>query len=206
MIVIVNYGLGNLRSISNMLQRLRIESRISSEPAVLRNADRLILPGVGHFKYGMERLRQNGLVDLLSERVLEAGVPLLGICLGAQLLGRGSDEGGASGLGWIPMDTVAFDRTRLAHGERVPHMAWTETKHSGLGLFEGLSDDARFYYVHSFHFQCEDPSIEISSAEYGYRFVSGVRWQNVIGVQFHPEKSHIYGKQLLANFATMKFS
>lgn len=204
MIAIVDYGLGNLKSIKNMLDRAGVESAISSEPGFLRTASRLILPGVGHFRYGMESLRERGLVSVLNERVLEARVPILGICLGAQLFGRGSEEGGPAGLNWVPMDVVGFDRTRMTRGEKVPHMGWADTRHTQHALFRGLGDNARFYYVHSFHFRCDDPKTVICTAENGYRFASGIAHRNILGVQFHPEKSHTYGMQLLNNFASME--
>lgn len=206
MITIVDYGLGNLGSIRNMLNRAGVGSVITSEPEVIRNADKLILPGVGHFKFAMDTLHARGLVAVLNERVLEARVPLLGICLGAQLLGRHSEEGGAPGLGYIPMDIVAFDKSQMHRGEKIPHMGWATTTHTDCALFNGLDDSPRFYYVHSFHFKCDDPSMVISTAEHGYRFASGVACRNVFGVQYHPEKSHAFGLQLLKNFAAMKLA
>jgi glutamine amidotransferase len=203
---IVDYDLGNLRSIHNMLHRSGIESVISGDPQVLRDVRKLILPGVGHFRYGMEKLRGRGLIEVLNERVLKAGVPVLGICLGAQLIGRGSEEGPSTGLGWAAMDTMAFDRSRLSVTDKVPHMGWAETAHTDNPLFEGLVEDPRFYYVHSFHFRCDDPRLVICSAEHGYRFAAGFAQRNILGVQFHPEKSHVYGKRVLTNFAAMKFS
>jgi glutamine amidotransferase len=205
MIAIVDYGSGNLRSVHNMLRRAGIESVISREPDVLRVASRLVLPGVGHFRFGMESLQNFGLVDVLNERVLEARVPILGICLGAQLLGRRSEEGGPAGLNWIPMDTVRFDTARMQHGEKVPHMGWAQTTHTSSALFAGMDETPRFYYVHSFHFLCDDQNLVTCTAEHGYRFASGVAYRNVVGVQFHPEKSHAYGQQLLKNFASMEF-
>jgi imidazole glycerol-phosphate synthase subunit HisH len=206
MIVIVDYGLGNLRSILNMLDRAGIESAISSDPGELRAASKLILPGVGHFRFGMKSLHERGLVEVLNERVLAARVPILGICLGAQLLGRGSEEGDSSGLSWVPMDTVEFDKTQMQHGEKVPHMGWAATKHTECALFQGMSQPSRFYYVHSYHFRCDDPGTVVCTAEHGYRFASGVAFGNILGVQFHPEKSHIYGQRLLKNFASMNFT
>ena len=205
MMVIVDYGLGNLRSVHNMLRRAGVESVVSRDPDVLRAASRLVLPGVGHFRFGMESLQNLHLVDLLNEQVLEAKVPILGICLGAQLLGRRSEEGDFAGLNWIPMDTVRFDTTRMHHGEKVPHMGWAVTSHTGSALFAGMEKTPRFYYVHSFHFRCDDPDIVTCTAEHGYRFASGVAYRNVVGVQFHPEKSHVYGQQFLKNFASMEF-
>jgi glutamine amidotransferase len=146
------------------------------------------------------------LVDVLNERVLEARVPLLGICLGAQLLGRGSEEGGAPGLNFVPMDIVAFDKSQMRHGEKIPHMGWATTTHTDCALFDGMTAVPRFYYVHSFHFKCDDPTMVVCTAEHGYRFASGVAYRNVFGVQFHPEKSHAYGLQLLKNFAAMNLA
>jgi glutamine amidotransferase len=205
MIVIIDYGLGNLKSIKNMLDRAGADSVISSEPDIIRAASKLILPGVGHFRFGIESLRERGLMDVLNERVLDARVPILGICLGAQLLGRGSEEGGCAGLNWIPMDTVAFDKCRMQHGEKAPHMGWADTTHTQHALFDGLGDNPRFYYVHSFHFLCDDPKMVICTAENGYSFASGIAYRNFLGVQFHPEKSHVYGRQLLKNFASLEF-
>lgn len=205
MIAIIDYGVGNLRSIRNMLRRGGVDSVISGDPQDLRRAEKLILPGVGHFRYGMDRLRERGLVDVLNELVLDGRKPVLGICLGAQLLGRRSQEGDCEGLGWLPMNTVAFDRTRLSKDERIPHMGWAETTHTDHELFQGQTE-ARFYYVHSFHMQCDDPDLVISTARHGYEFTTGVAGGNVMGVQFHPEKSHMFGLQVLKNFAAMNFS
>jgi glutamine amidotransferase len=203
MIGIIDYGVGNLRSIETMFDRVGVKSVISGDLETLRRAEKLILPGVGHFRFGMEQLRARGLVESLNQLVQEESKPILGICLGAQLLGRGSEEGPADGLGWVPMDTVAFDRSRLSQSERVPHMGWADTEHTDNALFSGLSEPSRFYYVHSFHFRCDDPAIVTCSAVHGYRFASGVAYKNVMGVQFHPEKSHGFGRQVLKNFATM---
>lgn len=206
MIVIVDYGLGNLKSINNMLNRAGVESKISGEPEIIRTASRLILPGVGHFRFGMDLLRERGLIDVLNERVITARIPILGICLGAQFLGRRSEEGNVPGLNWMPMETVAFDKARLRHGEKVPHMGWAATSHTESPLFRAVIEHPRFYYVHSYHFRCDDPDLVISTAEHGYQFASGVAYRNIFGVQFHPEKSHVYGLQLLRNFASMELS
>jgi imidazole glycerol-phosphate synthase subunit HisH len=206
MIVIIDYGLGNPRSIQNMLRRAGFQADISMDPDTLRAASKLILPGVGHFRFGMESLQKLGLVDVLNERVLNARVPILGICLGAQLLGRGSEEGDSSGLNWVPMDTVRFDSSRLKNGEKVPHMGWADTSHTKSALFCGMSESPRFYYVHSYHFRCDQQNMVVCTAEHGYRFTSGIASGNILGVQFHPEKSHVYGQELLKNFASMEFT
>jgi glutamine amidotransferase len=152
----------------------------------------------------MAKLRERGLVEVLNERALEAKVPVLGICLGGQLIGRGSEEGSSEGLGWVAMDTVAFDRGRLSDDQRVPHMGWADTASTGHPLFES-QDDPRFYYVHSYHFSVDEPGDVIATAEHGYRFATGVARGNIMGVQFHPEKSHAFGLKLLKTFATMSF-
>ena len=204
MIAVIDYGVGNVRSVQNMLARAGAQSVISADHDELRSASRLILPGVGHFKYAMDALRQRGLVDVIQDLVLTARVPLLGICLGAQLLGRRSEEGECEGLGLVPMDVVGFDRSRIGDHVKVPHMGWALTDHHGSSpLFRGMETSPRFYYVHSYHFRCDDPEIVMCTAEYGYRFASGFSDGNITGVQFHPEKSHAFGQRLLANFAAM---
>jgi glutamine amidotransferase len=203
MITIVDYDAGNIRSIVNMLRVLGVASRISNDPAEIAAADRLILPGVGNFDYGMGELSRRGLINALRQRVLEDCTPILGICLGAQLLTGGSEEGRSLGLGWIAGRTVRFDRARMNSSLRVPHMGWADTWALRENpLFAGIPADARFYYVHSYHIVCEAPEQAILSARYGYDFTSGVQNRNILGVQFHPEKSHRYGMQLLRNFAS----
>jgi glutamine amidotransferase len=204
MIVIIDYGLGNPKSIQNMLRRAGVETAISDDPDDICTASKIILPGIGHFGFGMDSLRRRGLLDVLNERVLHARVPSLGICLGAQLLGRRSDEGDCAGLNWVPMQTVRFDVSKIHGGRKVPHMGWADTSHRDCPLFQGMSQTPRFYYVHSYHFQCDDEDIVMCTAEHGYRFASGIAYQNIFGVQFHPEKSHVYGQQLLKNFASIE--
>ncbi len=201
MITIIDYGAGNLKSISNMLRALGVTSRISSNPKEIASASKLILPGVGHFDFGMVNLRQSKLIAPMTELVLEKRIPFLGICLGAQLLTRRSDEGREPGLGWIPADTRKFDFDRLVCNLRVPHMGWSDTYClNGHSLFAVFQETPRFYYVHSYHMVCDSAENELCYADYGYRFVSGLTYQNIFGVQFHPEKSHRFGKQLLKNF------
>jgi glutamine amidotransferase len=205
MITIVDYGAGNIRSIVNMLRALGIKSRVSGTPDEIATAERLILPGVGHFDHGMGELLERGLMAALERRVREEGIPILGICLGAQLLTRSSEEGALPGLGWIDGCTIRFDRARMGARLRVPHMGWADTwAMRDNPLLDGLSADARFYYVHSYHIVCDDPEQAIFGAHHGYDFISGVKRANVLGVQFHPEKSHRFGMQVLRNFAAWK--
>jgi glutamine amidotransferase len=205
MITIVDYGVGNIHSIVNMLRALGFKSRIAKDASEIGNAERLILPGVGHFDYGMRSLRSRGLVEALQQRVLGDGIPILGICLGAQLLTRGSEEGHEPGLSWIAGNTVAFDRARLGSSLRVPHMGWANTwQVRETPLTTALPADARFYYVHSFHLTCDNDDDAAFMAHHGYEFVAGFHRENILGVQFHPEKSHRFGMQIIRNFCTWK--
>jgi imidazole glycerol-phosphate synthase subunit HisH len=198
-VVIVDYGVGNLGSIVNMLKKAGAEGVTSADPEVVRRASRLILAGVGAFDTGIRNLRERGLVELLDDRV-RAGVPVLGLCLGMQLLGHASEEGTLAGLGWINARARRFtfhDQPSL----KVPHMGWnTVTTVSPHPLLQDLGDDARFYFVHSYYMSCADPSLEIGRSRYGFDFCSVVAAGNVLGVQFHPEKSHKFGMALLRNF------
>jgi glutamine amidotransferase len=201
MLTIVDYGTGNLRSVQNMLKSLGVAARISSARADIMAASALILPGVGHFDFGMRSLNQLDLRGVLDEQVLGRKVPMLGICLGAQLLTRGSEEGSEPGLRWIAADTRRFDAARLDPWLRVPHMGWADTEfRASSPLFAGAASTPRYYYVHSYHIVADDATDELCHAVHGYRFVAGVEHGNIAGVQFHPEKSHRFGRQLLANF------
>ena len=210
MISIVDYGAGNIRSVQNMLRSIGTRAEIASTPEQVLAADRLILPGVGHFDHGMASLNERGLIPALNARVLEDGVPVLGICLGAQLIARRSEEGERPGLGWIEADVVAFDRDRMDRPPQVPHMGWAETWISPGAVASGtladrfarvIPDNARYYFVHSFHLECDRPETVVLRARHGYEFAAGVAQGNVLGVQFHPEKSHRFGKALLEAFA-----
>ena len=209
MITVIDYGAGNIRSVINMLRALGAKARIATDGAALEGATRLILPGVGHFDHGMAGLAARGFIDALNEKVLHARLPTLGICLGAQLIARGSEEGDRPGLGWVAADVVAFDRSRLGADLRVPHMGWAETWTHAPALAQGrlpqsiaatLSEQSRFYYVHSFHLLCDDPDAAVLRAHHGYEFAAGVAADNILGFQFHPEKSHAHGKNLLKAF------
>jgi imidazole glycerol-phosphate synthase subunit HisH len=201
MISIVNYGVSNIGSMLNMMKRLGIEARTISTADEIRHAEKIILPGVGAFDHGMKTILDMGLVGPLKERVRD-GVPLLGVCLGMQMLGRGSDEGTTAGLGLID----GYCRRFVPNGSaaiRIPHMGWSELAiRNSSGLLEGL-ESARFYFVHSYYFVCNDPSDELASAQYGIDFTAAVHRGNVWGVQFHPEKSHRFGMALLRNFANV---
>ncbi len=157
MLTIIDYGTGNLSSIKNMLKRLGVESLISNKKEDILMADKLILPGVGAFDYGMEQLHRSELIGAMNEKVLEKKTPILGICLGVQLLTQGSEEGMATGLGWIKGKTIAFDKTKLEGRQKIPHMGWTDVANfNGAKLFEGMYEEPRFYFVHSYHLDVEN--------------------------------------------------
>lgn len=201
MLIIVDYGVGNLISIKNMLKRAGVESVISSKKEVVAGADKLILPGVGSFDYGMQQLQQSGLIEVLNDVVLNKKVPILGLCLGVQLLTEKSEEGAEKGLGWIKGKTIAFDKLKLSANEKIPHMGWSEIKgFEKSKLFTDMYDEPRFYFVHSYHLELENTEDRLASANYGYDFTVGVEHDNILGVQFHPEKSHKFGMKLLENF------
>ncbi len=202
MITIVDYGTGNLNSIKNMLKRLGIDSLISNKGDDILIAEKLILPGVGHFDYGMQKLHESGLVSVLNQRVLRDRVPILGICLGVQLFTEKSDEGVTPGLGWITGSTIAFNTSKMDQHLKVPHMGWCEIIYQNKSLlWEGMYQNPRFYFVHSYHLQLENPMECLCTVDYGYEFCAGIEKENIIGVQFHPEKSHKYGMKVLENFA-----
>lgn len=201
MIVVVDYGVGNIGAIRNMLKRIGVDSIIANDDKQVSCAEKLILLGVGSFDYGMENLRRSNLVDVLNKKVLSEKTPVLGICLGVQLMTENSEGGKESGLGWIKGRTVAFDKAKLGQALRIPHMGWTRVyEYQESKLFEGVIDDPRFYFVHSYHLCLEDAHDIMVKANYGYSFAAGLERQNILGVQFHPEKSHKYGMQLLQNF------
>jgi len=204
MIAIVDYGSGNVQAIANIYRRLDIQTFLATSPPDLECADRIILPGVGAFDQAMSHLNESGLRATLNKRVLEDEVPLLGICVGMQLLARRSDEGSLPGLGWIDADVRRFDDSLFAQRTRLPHMGWNDIErrreHALLGA---LDEQCGFYFLHSFYVACDRPQDVLAETEYGLRFHAAVQVRNVLGVQFHPEKSHHNGVQLLKNFALM---
>ena len=200
MIAIIDYKIGNISSVVNMLSRLGLSCRVTDDPDEVMHADRIILPGNGAFDACMKNLNASGLIPVLEEQVLQRGVPLLGICVGAQMLGHGSAEGVESGLGWIDMRVQRFQPSQ---GLRVPHMGWSrvESVHSDHPLAQSLCNDSRFYFVHSYFMLPRDPASILFRAHYGDYFAAGVMRKNIYGVQFHPEKSHRFGKHLFSAFA-----
>jgi glutamine amidotransferase len=200
-IVVVNYLMGNLGSIGNMLHRIGYASVVSSDAEEISQADKLILPGVGHFDRGMEQLAALGLIDVLARKVLEDKTPVLGICLGMQLLGARSEEGARRGLGWIDADFVRFRPADAEYEIKIPQMTWNYTKQRKPSqLMDAMLDRPRFYFVHAYHAVMKHPEDTLLTTHYGYEYTAAFERENILGVQFHPEKSHKFGMLLLKNF------
>lgn len=202
MIVVVDYGVGNLGSIVNMFKKVGVKSVATSDPAVIASAEKLILPGVGAFDAAMRKFHETGLVPLVGHLVMEKKIPVLGLCVGLQLMTRGSEEGQLAGLGWFDADTIRFkfegENVRL----KVPHMGWNTVqvcRHHP--LVADWDEESRFYFVHSYHVVAKDLDAVLAETEYGVIIHSILGRDNIMGVQFHPEKSHRYGMRLLKNFA-----
>ncbi len=204
MITLIDYGVGNIFAFQNVYKRLDIPTKIAKSSQDLMDAQKLILPGVGSFDYAMNRLNDSGMREKLDELVLEKKIPVIGICVGMQMMGNRSDEGTEEGLKWIDGDILKFDEKLIQHRTKLPHMGWNDVipvnNHS---LFNGIEKDAIFYFLHSFYFKCKNPSDTIATSEYGISFSSAVNRDHIFGIQFHPEKSHHYGEKLLHNFATL---
>jgi glutamine amidotransferase len=200
MITIIDYKTGNLGSIQNILRKIGESSVITSNPADIINATKIILPGVGSFDTGMRNLIDLDLVGILNKKVLEEKIPILGICLGMQLLSEKSKEGKLPGLGWIKGEVIKFE-LKNTDEYKIPHMGWNFVNlRKESRLFRDMYPDPRFYFVHSYHFKPCDISDILTSTNYELEFISSVERDNIIGVQFHPEKSHKFGMRLLKNF------
>lgn len=203
MITIIDYKVGNLGSISNMLKKIGVESKVTSNINEILNADKLILPGVGAFNSGMLNLKNSGLLEVLNKKVLVEKTPVLGICLGAQLMCNSSEEGNGKGLGWVDIEVKKFDYSNIENRKKfkVPHMGWNYTDlEKESRLFKNFDLDARFYFVHSYYMNAISKKDVLTTTNYGRDFVSSFEKENILGVQFHPEKSHKLGMRLLSNF------
>ncbi len=199
MIEIIDYGLGNIDAFYNIYKRLNIDVEIARSKEALLRADKIILPGVGAFDYAMQCLNSSGMRQTLEELVLKDSVPVMGICVGMQIMAKCSEEGVADGLGWFDADVLKFDDKKLL----VPEMGWNSVEHSGNSIFDGLTEHPRFYFLHSYYFKCHKEGDIIGTSDYGCTFASAVNRGNIYGIQFHPEKSHSNGVRLLENFAKL---
>jgi imidazole glycerol-phosphate synthase subunit HisH len=204
MITIVNYGLGNLNAFRNVYSRLNIPVTIASRKEDLQGTDKIILPGVGAFDHAMTMLQNSGMRETLDELVLQKQIPVLGICVGMQMLANSSEEGILPGLSWINGVVKKIDATKILQKTRLPHMGWnTINAEMNNKILGNLNAFSRFYFLHSYYFRCTDPRNVIATTEYGISFASAVNSGNIFGVQFHPEKSHNNGIQVLKNFANL---
>jgi len=204
MIGIVNYGSGNIQAIANIYSRLNIPTKIITEPSELYEAERLILPGVGAFDETMKQLIDSGLKEELDKLVIHEKIPILGICVGMQIMAESSEEGTLDGLGWMKGGVKKFDISWFKQKPYLPHMGWNSIiPKIGHPIFSNLDAEQGFYFVHSYYFECADDSNILATSDYGIDFSSAVYNNNIYGMQFHPEKSHTNGIQLLENFAKL---
>lgn len=202
MIGIIDYGVGNIRAFLNIYHKLSIPVKIIRTSEDFTGVEKLILPGVGSFDYAMSRLNESGMRQELDRLVLDEKMPVIGICVGMQMLAYDSDEGKLPGLGWINASVKKFDIEKIPFVTHLPHMGWNDVRpRLGSLLFKGMEDDARFYFLHSYYFAAGNKADVIAVGNYGIDFACAVNANNIYGVQFHPEKSHKWGVQLLRNFA-----
>lgn len=204
MIAIVDYGLGNISAFVNVYKRLNIRTKIAHRPDDLKEACKIILPGVGAFDYAIQMLNDSGMREELERQVIENKMPVIGICVGMQMLAKSSEEGNLPGLSWIDGTVKKFNPDMIPYKTRLPHMGWNNivpVNHNA--LLEGFNGDSRFYFLHSYYFVCNNENNIIAKSEYGVQYASGINSSNIYGIQFHPEKSHSNGIRLLYNFAKL---
>lgn len=201
MLLIVNYGIGNVGSIKNMLKKVGVGAIVSSNVEEVKKADKLILSGVGSFDSAMEYLKERKLIDILNEKVINQKTPILGICLGMQIFTKKSEEGKLPGLGFVNAETIKFRIKTINSKLKIPHMGWNSVNiKKDSFLFNKMPKEARFYFAHSYHVVCHNQADILTTTIYGYEFISSFQKDNIIGVQFHPEKSHGFGMKLFKNF------
>lgn len=200
MVIVVDYGMGNLRSVEKKLIRVGAKVHISSDIKSIGSASKLVLPGVGHFANGVNKLKESGIWDILNKKVLIEKTPILGICLGMQLMAKFSEEGNVEGLGWFDAEVVKFHVKDILK-YKVPHMGWNNAVlNKESDLFRNVPNESMFYFVHSYYIKCNNNADILSTTEYEYEFTSSIQRENIFGTQFHPEKSHDWGEQIFQNF------
>ena len=201
MITIIDYGVGNINAFVNVYKRVDVPVKIAKTAADLEGAEKLILPGVGHFDHAMNQLNNSGMREKLDDLVLNQKIPVIGICVGMQMMANNSDEGEVEGLKWIDATVKKFDETKIHQVTRLPHMGWNDVK--PVKDIQGLEKEAIFYFLHTYYFHCNQAQDILAVSEYGGEFASAAHHDNIFGIQFHPEKSHHYGEILLHNFAKL---
>lgn len=201
MIVVIDYGMGNLGSVANIIKKMGYSCTVTSDLNLIAQAEKIILPGVGSFDNGMENLNNKGIAEAITKKVLQDKTPILGICLGAQLMLETSEEGKLPGLGWMKGKVIKFRFAEKQIDQRIPHMGWNQVEIIKQNpVFNNMYENPKFYFVHSYHFSLDNDEAILTTTDYGYEFVSGFSKENITGLQFHPEKSHKYGMLVYKNF------
>lgn len=205
MIVVIDYGMGNLGSIANMFKKIGVPATVTSSHDAIIEATALILPGIGAFDTAMRNLEERQLIPVLQKKVLEERTPALGVCLGMQIMARSSEEGSLAGLGWVDATVKRFQPGDMTENRKIPHMGWnTVQTEKDSSLFANFTETPRFYFVHSYYVLCNHKEDILGTTDYGIPFASALQRDNIFGVQFHPEKSHAFGMQLYKNFASIE--
>ena len=202
MIGIINYGVGNIKAFENIYRKLHIPVKILSDESHFQGVTKLILPGVGAFDHAMTAFNNSGMRTVVEKLVLKESIPVIGICVGMQMLANSSDEGDLAGLGWIDGVVRKFDETKILHDTHLPHMGWNDVKVDlSNSLFKDFPEKPKYYFLHSYYFECGNIEMNIADSDYGGEFTCAINVGNIYGVQFHPEKSHKFGMKLLENYA-----
>ena len=204
MVTIIDYGVGNINAFLNIYKQLNIPAKRATTKLELVGVEKIILPGVGHFDYAMKKFNESGMRDAVENLVLHQSIPVIGVCVGMQMMAFKSEEGSMNGLGWINGGVRKFDAAEMTVRLPLPHMGWNDVSPSKMThLFKNLENDSRFYFLHSYYFECENAENIAARSTYGLPFSCAVNRGTIYGVQFHPEKSHHFGVQLLKNFAEL---